>query len=206
MIMFTGIIQQVGRVKQVLGVGDDVRLTVSAPELRKSINAGDSVAVNGVCLTATGEGLELSFDVSVETLARTLIGGYIEGRDVNLETALTLSTPLGGHLVTGHVDGVAIVERLVQSARSTVYEFTAPRELARFIAQKGSIALDGISLTVNTVIDAHDTVGFNVNIVPYTLAHTNLGSLAAGDRVHVEVDPIARYLVRIQELNQVPGP
>lgn len=204
--MFTGIIQQVGRVKQVLCVGDDVRLTVAAPDLHKQIAAGDSVAVNGVCLTAIGDGPDLRFDVSVETLARTRIGNYVEGQEVNLETALTLSTPLGGHLVTGHVDGIAVIERLLPSARSTVYEFTAPRELARFIAQKGSIAVDGISLTVNTVTDTHDTVGFNVNIVPYTLAHTNLGSLVTGERVHIEVDPIARYLVRIQELNQVPGP
>jgi riboflavin synthase len=173
-------------------------MTVAPSRLSGHGRAGDSVAVNGVCLTLLDGGELMRFDASVETLSRTLLGEYEPGRQVNLEPALTLSTPLGGHLVSGHVDGVATIEQIRASARSTIFRFAAARALSRFIAEKGSIAVDGISLTVNWVEDAADAVLFEVNIVPHTLSHTNLGSLEQGARVHLEVDQVARYLDRIQ--------
>lgn len=197
--MFTGIIQQVGRIGAIERIGSDLSLTVNAPGFRARHVAGDSIAVNGVCLTVLDEADTLRFDVSVETLSRTLIGEYEIGEAVNLEPALLPTTPLGGHLVSGHVDGVATIERLVPSARSTVFEFSAERRFARFIAEKGSVCLDGISLTVNEVEDEDATVHFRVNIVPHTLAQTNLSTRVAGDRVHLEIDLVARYLARIQE-------
>ncbi|KAA3621121.1 MAG: riboflavin synthase [Proteobacteria bacterium] len=198
--MFTGIIQQVGRIRHIERTGEDLSLTVEAPGFRSRHDAGDSIAVNGVCLTLLDEADDLRFDVSVETLSRTLIGEYSVGQAVNLEAALLPTTPLGGHLVSGHVDGVATVDRLEPSARSTVFEFVAGRRFARFIAEKGSVCIDGISLTVNTVVDTEDTVRLSVNIVPHTLSHTNLSARQAGDRVHLEIDLVARYLARIQDL------
>lgn len=197
--MFTGIVQRVGTVHSVDMTGDDLVLVVRADDFDAPRRAGDSIAVNGVCLTVLDGGDDLRFDVSVETLSRTLIRGYRPGLRVNLEPALTLATPLGGHLVSGHVDGVATISDRSPSERSTVFRFNAPREFARFIAVKGSVALDGVSLTVNSVRDTANDVGFEVNIVPHTLAHTNLGTLGTGDSVHFEVDLVARYLYRIHE-------
>ncbi len=197
--MFTGIVQRVGTVRSVEMTGDDLVLVIGADDFEAPRRAGDSIAVNGVCLTLLDGGDDLRFDVSVETLSRTLIRGYRPGLPVNLEPALTLATPLGGHLVSGHVDGVATISGRSPSERSTVFAFSAPREFARFIAVKGSVALDGISLTVNTVRDTEREVDFEVNIVPHTLAHTNLGTLGIGEGVHLEVDLVARYLNRIHE-------
>ncbi len=180
--MFTGIIKAVGTVDAVEHRGGDVRLSVSVEGLPgRRRKPGDSIAVNGVCLTVLDEAMPIRFDVSVETLSRTL----------------TPADPLGGHLVSGHVDGVAKIEATRASARSTVFEFSAPARLGRFIAEKGSLALDGISLTVNTVEDAGELVRFSVNIVPHTIAHTNLGWLQAGDPMHLEIDQVARYLERL---------
>ncbi len=196
--MFTGIIKAVGTVDAVEHRGGDVRLSVSVEGLPgRRRKPGDSIAVNGVCLTVLDEAMPIRFDVSVETLSRTLIGDFEVGRRVNLEPALTPADPLGGHLVSGHVDGVAKIEATRASARSTVFEFSAPARLGRFIAAKGSLALDGISLTVNTVEDAGELVRFSVNIVPHTIAHTNLGWLQAGDPMHLEIDQVARYLERL---------
>ena len=193
--MFTGIIEAIGKIKRVEQQQGDVRLTVSTNDLGLSdAQLGDSIAVNGVCLTA----IELTAgqfvaDVSNETLSATTMGGVKVGVAVNLECALQAQTRLGGHMVSGHVDGVGHVIERKSDARSVRFTFAMPSELARYVAQKGSICIDGISLTVNTV----DDVSFSVNIVPHTLEMTTLGDRQVGDTVNLEVDVIARYLERL---------
>jgi riboflavin synthase len=160
---------------------------------------GDSIAVSGVCLTVVGR-LDSGFeaDVSGETLRRTILGDLAAGDGVNLEKALTLSTPLGGHLVSGHVDGVGHVVSRREDSRSVQFTLRAPDELARYIAAKGSITVDGVSLTVNTVNGAE----FELNIVPHTLAETTLSGYRSGRRVNLEVDLVARYLERLLQGEQ----
>lgn len=193
--MFTGIIQAIGKIKRVEQRQGDVRLTVATHDLDLSdAKLGDSIAVNGVCLTA----IELTpgqfvADVSNETLSTTTMGRIKAGLAVNLECALQAQTRLGGHLVSGHVDGVGQVLEKKADARSVRFTFSVPPELARYVAQKGSICIDGISLTVNSV----DDVSFSVNIVPHTLDKTSLGKTHVGDWVNLEVDVIARYLERL---------
>ncbi|MFT6624657.1 MAG: riboflavin synthase [Cycloclasticus sp.] len=193
--MFTGIIQAIGKIKRVEQRQGDVRLTVATHDLDLSdAKLGDSIAVNGVCLTA----IELTSgqfvaDVSNETLSTTTMGRIKAGLAVNLECALQAQTRLGGHLVSGHVDGVGQVLEKKADARSVRFTFSVPPELARYVAQKGSICIDGISLTVNSV----DDVSFSVNIVPHTLDKTSLGKTHVGDWVNLEVDVIARYLERL---------
>ncbi|WP_290650578.1 riboflavin synthase [Aquisalimonas sp.] len=193
--MFTGIIQAVGEVAALERRGDDVRLRLRTGDLpRDAVAIGDSIAVNGVCLTAVelpGDGL--AADVSVESLRRTSLGQLDVGSRVNLETALTPSTPLGGHLVSGHVDGLGTVEERSQEGRSWRFVFRAPDRLARYIAEKGSICIDGVSLTVNGV----DGAQFEVNIVPHTMDATRFGEYRPGQSVNLEVDVIARYLERL---------
>jgi riboflavin synthase len=193
--MFTGIIQAVGQIRRLEPRGGDVRLSVGTGKLAMAgVNLGDSIAVNGVCLTAVAlNGTEFSADVSRETLSLTTLGGLKSGSAVNLEKALTLATPLGGHLVSGHVDGVGEVLDRHDDGRSWRLRIRAPAELARYIAQKGSICVDGTSLTVNAV----DGPDFELNIVPHTLAETVIGGYAPGTRVNLEVDLIARYLERL---------
>ena len=193
--MFTGIIQAVGQVATRQERGGDARLRVATGKLDLSdVAVGDSIAVSGVCLTA----VELASggfwaDVSGETLSRTTLGSLRPGDPVNLEKALTPTTRLGGHLVSGHVDGVGRVADRRPEARSVRFVIEAPRELARYIAEKGSIAVDGVSLTVNRV----DGARFDLNIVPHTLAETTLEDFAPGRPVNLEVDVIARYLERL---------
>lgn len=193
--MFTGIIQAVGKISAIEQKSGDARLRVETGKLdMSSVNLGDSIAVSGVCLTA----VELSAsgfaaDVSGETLSRTTLGQRRPGDAVNLEKALTLGTPLGGHLVSGHVDGAGTVVRRDEESRSVRLRFQAPAALARYIAEKGSICVDGVSLTVNAV----DGARFDVNIVPHTLAVTTLVALQAGSNVNLEVDLLARYLERL---------
>lgn len=193
--MFTGIIQSVGRIQRLEPRGGDVRLRIAAGKLPLGgASLGDSIAVNGVCLTAvelSGEGF--AADVSRETLALTTLGGLGVGGRVNLETALTLSTPLGGHLVSGHVDGVGTLLERHEDARSWRLRIQAPDELARYIAHKGSICVDGVSLTVNRV----DGAAFELNIVPHTIQETIIGDYRPGSRLNLEVDLIARYLERL---------
>ena len=193
--MFTGIIQSVGAIRRLEPRGGDVRLTIAAGKLpMDDVALGDSIAVNGVCLTAVelgGDGF--GADCSRETLSLTTLGDLAPGSPVNLEKALTLSTPLGGHLVSGHVDGVGRVLEMAQDARSWRLRIEAPAELARYIAHKGSICVDGTSLTVNAV----DGTVFELNIVPHTLEETIIGDYRAGARVNLEVDLIARYLERL---------
>ncbi|ORU89526.1 MAG: riboflavin synthase subunit alpha [Cycloclasticus sp. symbiont of Poecilosclerida sp. M] len=193
--MFTGIIQAIGEIAQVEQRQGDVRLTVATADLDLSdAQLGDSIAVNGVCLTAIIlNEKQFVADVSVETLTATTMGDIQVGTQVNLECALQAQTRLGGHMVSGHVDGVGeVLERKVD-ARSVRFTFAMPKELARYVAQKGSICIDGISLTVNSVDDA----SFSVNIVPHTLEMTTLGKRNVGDAVNLEVDVIARYIERL---------
>jgi riboflavin synthase len=193
--MFTGIIEAVGRIATLEPRGGDLRLAVSCPGLDLSAAAvGDSIAVNGCCLTAV-ELTDAGFvaDVSRESLALTTLGELQAGSPVNLERALTLSKPLGGHLVTGHVDGVGRIEGRSDDGRSVRFLIRAPEGLARYLARKGSVGVDGVSLTVNEV----DGSRFGVNIVPHTLAATIFAGYRNGSRVNLEVDIVARYLERL---------
>ena len=193
--MFTGIIQAVGEIAVLTAKGGDMRLRVRTGTLDLGdVQLGDSIAVSGVCLTAVdlpGDGFWA--DVSGETLAHTVLGDLQVGTRVNLEKALTPTTRLGGHLVSGHVDGVGEVVERKRDARSERFRLRAPKELARYIAHKGSICVDGVSLTVNAVEGAV----FDLNIVPHTLAETTLDEYRPGRKVNLEVDLIARYLERL---------
>ena len=195
--MFTGLIGAVGRLAARGARDDGFRITVETGALPlASAAVGDSIAVNGVCLTAVALGAgRFDADVSGATLAATTLGGLAEGARLNLERALTLATPLGGHLVSGHVDGVGEVVAVAPVGESRMLRVRVPHALARYVARKGSVCVDGVSLTVNDV--AGDE--FSVNLVAHTLAHTTLGAAAAGDAVNVEVDMLARYLERLLE-------
>ena len=194
--MFTGIVQAVGRIeKRIEHSAGDVSFVVVTGDIDPAgIAVGDSVCVSGVCLTAV-EATQTGFrtDVSAESLARTTLRDLAAGSRVNLETALTPDTRLGGHLVSGHVDGIAQVLARWDDARSVRFEFRVPETLAKYIAEKGSVCIDGTSLTVNGV----DGSDFDVNIVPHTLAATTLGELGPGSAVNIEVDQIARYVERL---------
>ncbi len=192
--MFTGIIEALGRITDVTDVGGDRRMRFEAAGYLAGTQQGDSIAVNGVCLTAIDCSADhFTADLSVETLNLTTAGNWKSGQAVNLERALTASKPLGGHMVAGHVDGVAKLVSRVDEARSWRFRFEAPRALSRYIARKGSICIDGVSLTVNDV----EGDQFGVNIIPHTLSQTTLGALQAGDAVNLEADLVARYLERL---------
>jgi riboflavin synthase len=197
--MFTGIVQAVGRIATAQTAADGLKLTLDAGTLDPSdLSVGDSVAVSGCCLTIVAiDQATLAFDVSAETLRCT--ARLDRPGPVNLEKALQLSDRLGGHLVAGHVDGVGMVtrfERAASAGENVELEIEAPAELARFIASKGSIAVDGVSLTINAVAGRR----FSVNVIPHTLAVTTLGSLASGAPVNLEVDMVARYVARLQDV------
>lgn len=193
--MFTGIIEAIGEIAALEPKGGDVRVYIRTGKLDLSdVKLGDSIATNGVCLTAVrlpGDGFYA--DVSGETLARTTLGQLRTGSPVNLEKALTLSTRLGGHLVSGHVDGVGTLLEKYPDGRSIRLRLRAPDEIARYIAEKGSICVNGISLTVNAVQGAE----FELNIVPHTLQETTLQHTQPGAAVNLEVDLIARYVERL---------
>jgi riboflavin synthase len=193
--MFTGLIEATGRILDLEQVGDDARIRLLAPSLDTSrVEQGDSIAVSGVCLTVTAkQDHVIDMDISAETLARTTLGGLASGDEVNLETALTPTSKLGGHLVTGHVDGVGAIVEGEDIGASVRLALSAPGALARYIADKGSICVDGVSLTVNEV---HGS-SFKVNIIPHTLRVTTLRLWRPGMRVNLEVDLIARYLERL---------
>jgi riboflavin synthase len=193
--MFTGIVQDVGRIQQREVHDGDMRLTIAVDRLNLAqVVIGDSICVQGVCLTVTAL-TEHSFaaDVSRETLALTTLGELEHLAAVNLEPALRVGDALGGHLVSGHIDGVATVISATIEARSCRLTIQAPTDLARFIARKGSVALDGVSLTVNEV----DATRFGVYLIPHTLAVTTLGRLTNGARVNLEIDQVARYVERL---------
>lgn len=192
--MFTGIIEALGTIAAIETESGDKRMTFAAPGYLHGVALGDSIAVNGVCLTATSMTDDsFSADLSVETLTATSAAGWQVGDRVNLEKALTMGKPLGGHWVSGHVDGLAILVSCLEEARSWRLQFEVPEALAPYIARKGSVTLDGISLTVNEVEGRR----FGVNIIPQTWTHTTLGQRDPGDSVNLEVDLMARYLERL---------
>jgi riboflavin synthase len=193
--VFTGIVQDVGKVRARETRGGDARMVIAFDRFDPaSIRIGDSICVQGCCLTAT-ELLDRAFaaDVSRETLSLTTLGDLAVGSPVNLEPSLKAGDALGGHLVSGHIDGVAEVISISGDARSQRLKFGVPADLARYIARKGSVAVDGVSLTINEVEDAT----FGVNIIPHTQMVTTLGKLTAGARVNLEVDQVARYVERL---------
>ena len=198
--MFTGIIQAVGRIAQIESGEQDIRLRIETGKLPLAeVSLGDSIASSGVCLTVTellGDGFWA--DVSPETLSLTTLGTKGVGDAVNLETSLTLNTPLGGHLVSGHVDGVGRIESVTEDARFWRVRVAAPEKLARYIAMKGSICVDGTSLTVNQVEGA----SFELTIIPQTWEETVFSEYQAGSPVNLEVDVIARYLERLMQFGQ----
>ena len=193
--MFTGIIQSLGTIADLQPKGGDMALVVNTGKLDMSdVELGDSIAVNGVCLTAISlTGSSFTADVSRETLSLTSLGNLSKGSKVNLEKALTLQTRLGGHMVSGHVDALGEVESRHNDGRSERFRIKAPKEIAKYIATKGSITIDGVSLTVNKV----DGVFFEINIVPHTIEETIIGAYQAGTNVNLEVDVVARYLERL---------
>ena len=206
--MFTGIIQAIGRITAMEQRGGDFRIRLNTGKLPLAdVQLGDSIAVNGVCLNAValpGDGFEA--DVSGETIACTSLGQLAVGCDVNLEKALTLSTPLGGHLVSGHVDGLGEVKKRYDEGRSVRFDIEAPKAIAHYIAEKGSITVNGVSLTVNQISGRV----FTLNIVPHTLQETTLQSMKVGSKINLEVDVIARYLERLitgkqEQDNEVSG-
>ncbi len=193
--MFTGIVEAVGDIGRVEAKGVDLRLRIDAGAFNMSdVRTGDSIAVSGVCLTAVDCAADGFWaDVSRETLEHTTLREARVGMRVNLEKALAAGSRLGGHLVSGHVDGIGVVRERQRDGQSVRLRIEAPATLARYIAQKGSICIDGVSLTVNAV----DGARFDLNIVPHTAQQTTLGMLSAGLRVNLEVDLIARYLERL---------
>jgi len=197
--MFTGIITALGTVREItpLGEGRDMRLVIAAPwPDTGQIPIGASIACSGCCLTAVEVGPDFfAADASAETLARTTMGGWRVGTRVNLERSLRLGDELGGHLVSGHVDGVGEAVSSEPENASTRWRFRVPGALARFIAEKGSVAVDGVSLTVNAV--EGDT--FDVNVIPHTAAVTRFGALRPGEAVNIEIDTLARYVARLAE-------
>jgi riboflavin synthase len=197
--MFTGLIQGIGRIERVepLACDGGVRITVDASRVSGfGAQVGDSIALNGACMTATTvEGRRFTCDVSAESLARTA-GLDVKG-EVNIESSLRLGDALGGHLVAGHVDGIGTVTRYAPVGESWELVILAPREMARFLAVKGSIAVNGVSLTVNRVTDTAAGCEFSINIIPHTHALTTLGRLVSGARVNLEADLIARYVERM---------
>jgi len=195
--VFTGIIQAVGHIAAIESGEQDIRLCIESGKLPlEGVSLGDSIATSGVCLTVTeltGEGYWA--DVSPESLSLTTLGTKAIGDSVNLETSLTLSTPLGGHLVSGHVDGVGHVDDIIEDARFWRFRIAAPETLARYVAMKGSICVDGTSLTVNQVEGCH----FELTIIPQTWEETVFSEYRVGSPVNLEVDVIARYLERLMQ-------
>ncbi|WP_414897184.1 riboflavin synthase [Rhodovulum sp. YEN HP10] len=197
--MFTGIITDIGTVRALTMKGD-LTARIDCAYAADSIDIGASIACNGVCLTVTdrgpaGEGAWFAVSISAETVSKTNIGGWAEGTRINLERALRVGDELGGHIVSGHVDGVAELVAMAGEGDSTRMSFEAPEALARFIAPKGSVALNGISLTVNEV----EGLRFGINVIPHTSEATTLGLAQVGDRINLEIDTMARYVARLRE-------
>ena len=194
--MFTGLIETIGRVTACDRRGAAAVLTVTASLPVAEISIGDSVAVNGACLTVTAKReAALTFDVSPESLAGTTIGSLRSGHSANLERALRMGDRMGGHIVTGHIDCIGRLARLSEDSGNRVLEFSMPPEHARYLVQKGSVTIDGVSLTVNAVSQG----GFSVNIIPHTYSSTTLAQIRAGDRVNIETDIIGKYVERLAQ-------
>jgi riboflavin synthase len=200
--MFTGIVREYGRVTALDGGETGMRLRIAAPETAGSVSLGDSVAVGGVCLTVVAiDGAELSFDAVPETLSRTALGRLEPGDDVNIEPALRVGDSLGGHVMQGHVDAVGRVRSVEPEGDGKRIWVDAPATVVRYCVEKGSIALDGVSLTVAALDDG----GFAVALIPHTLAETTLGSLAPGDEVNLETDVLAKYVERLMPPSTMGG-
>ena len=203
--MFTGIVEELGRVVRLETVEDSARLTVEAPTVTQDVNLGDSVSVNGCCLTVTAvHGSTFTADLMAETLTRTTLGSQAPGDPVNLERALRASDRLGGHIVQGHIDATAEVLDHHRGEHWDLLRIGLPQEIARYVAAKGSVALDGVSLTVVDVADASDVApvpgagaSLSVGLIPETLRRTTLGSRRPGERVNLEVDVMAKYAERL---------
>lgn len=202
--MFTGIVQTIGTLQRIERRAGDLRLVIDASGFDcTDIALGDSVSVSGCCLTVVViDGAALAFDVSNESLSLTTLGALREGDRVNLEKALRLADRLGGHLVSGHVDGIGTIESIEADARSQRWRLRAPQTLSRYIAAKGSVCMDGVSLTVNSV----DGDAFAVNLIPHTVANTTFCYCHVGDRVNLEIDLLARYLERLFADRPHPNP
>jgi len=198
--MFTGIITAVGTIRELrpVGAGQDMRLVIGTPWNTSEIGLGASISCQGCCLTVVERDADwFAVEVSAESIAKTTLGGWHEGTRINLERALRVGDELGGHIVSGHVDGTGVLVSRARENASHRLLFDAPRALARFIAPKGSITVDGASLTVNEV----DGTKFGVNIIPHTAVVTTLGDLTPGDIVHLEIDMLARYVARLAEFS-----
>lgn len=197
--MFTGIVQAIGTVVGMTRHDADISVDVDVARLGlDDVTVGDSISVSGCCLTVVRiTGNNVRFDISGETVLRTLLGDLSTGSAVNLEKAMAVSDRLGGHLVSGHVDGLAELVSSGKDGRSTRLRFRVPPILSHYVAEKGSVTLDGVSLTVNDVEDTAEGAVFGVNLVPHTLTVTTLGKVQRGGQLHVEVDIIARYLERL---------
>lgn len=192
--MFTGLIEEIGTVEELVPLGDAVRIAVRAPKVTQDAAAGDSIAVDGVCLTVVDNAAgTFTADVMRETLDRSRLGSYAPGSRVNLERALAAGQRLGGHIVQGHVDGVAEVVSRTASEHWEVVRFTLPQQLNRYVVEKGSIAVNGTSLTVSAVSEGY----FEVSLIPTTLNETTAGALQPGDPVNLEVDVVAKYVEKM---------
>ena len=192
--MFTGLIEEIGTVEELVPLGDAVRIAVRAPKVTQDAAAGDSIAVDGVCLTVVDNASgTFTADVMRETLDRSRLGSYAPGSRFNLERALAAGQRMGGHIVQGHVDGVAEVVSRTASEHWEVVRFTLPQQLNRYVVEKGSIAINGTSLTVSTVSEGY----FEVSLIPTTLSETTAGALQPGDPVNLEVDVVAKYVEKM---------
>lgn len=192
--MFTGIIESVGQVKSLQNVGGDIRLTVGTEIDMSDVHLGDSIATNGICLTVTAWGDHwYSADVSRESLDRTTLGRWKVGQPLNIEKAMLPTTRFGGHIVSGHVDAIGEITLMRHDARSLYFEVTAPKEIAKYLAEKGSITVDGISLTINHL----NGCVLSLNLIPHTAERTNISTWQVGTAVNLEVDILARYMERL---------
>jgi riboflavin synthase len=197
--MFTGIITDIGHISAIESRGD-LRVTIATGYDTAGLAIGASVACSGVCLTVVAKAPgEFSVDVSGETQSRTAAGQWTAGRRLNLERALKVGDELGGHIVTGHVDAVGRIESIDPQGDSLRFTIAVPKDIAPFIAEKGSVCLDGVSLTVNTVTDTAQGATFTINVIPHTASWTTFGTAAAGDDINIEIDVLARYLARMKQ-------
>ncbi|TXJ06265.1 MAG: riboflavin synthase [Acinetobacter sp.] len=192
--MFTGIIESLGTVQSIQDIGGDVRLRIQTALDMSDVHLGDSIATNGICLTVIDFGTDwYAVDVSRESLHRTTLGSWKIGQPVNVEKAMLPTTRFGGHIVSGHVDGLGEMTLVRQDARSLYFEVTAPAELAKYLAEKGSVTVDGISLTINHL---RGNI-ISLNLIPHTAERTNIGTWKLGTKVNLEVDVLARYIERL---------
>ncbi len=195
--MFTGIITDIGQVRSIIRK-PDIRLVIGTTFTMEDVALGASIACSGICLTVVDKGADwFAVDASLETAAKTTIGDWLQGTRINLERALKVGDELGGHIVSGHVDGVAQIRERFADGESWRYRIAVPDALAAYVAEKGSVALDGVSLTVNEVIDDQQGTVFGINLIPHTIQNTTFNEKQPGDWLNMEVDMLARYVARL---------